>query len=249
MEDKRSLFRQGFRDGIPIGLGYFAVAVSLGIAARDYGINAVQGFISSLFTSASAGQYMGFALYGANAALAELVILTFIINSRYILMGFALNQRFPAGTPLGRRLLVSSCITDEIFGITIARPGVPTPYYSLAALSFAAPMWALGTATGIAMGNLLPSRIVSAFSVALFGMFIAVIIPPSRKDKAALGAVITSFALSYASQRLPYISDLSQGNRTIILTILICTLFALLFPRAGDDASAGGNAKGGEADA
>ncbi len=244
MEKGRDIFIQGFRHGIPIGLGYFAVAFSLGIAARDYGFTAFQGFFASLITYASAGQYMGFALYATNTTLAELVLLMFIINARYILMGFALNQRMPEGTPLRTRLLVGSCITDEIFGITIARPGVPTPYYTFGALIAAVPMWALGTALGITMGNVLPARIVSALSVALFGMFIAVIIPPARKDRAVLGAVAVSFALSYAAIHLPLISELSQGNRTILLTVIISAIFAGLFPR-----SAEADVEGGAADA
>lgn len=222
---------QGYRDGIPIGLGYFAVAVSLGIAARDYGFSAGHGFLASLITYASAGQYMGFALYATNSTLIELIILTFIINARYLLMGAALNQRMPEGTPLMRRVLVGTCITDEIFGITIARPGVPTPFYTFGAVVAAVPMWAAGTAVGIALGNVLPARIISALGVALFGMFLAVIIPPARKDRAVLAAVAVSFACSYAAVRLPYISSLSQGNRTILLTVVICSLFAMIAPR------------------
>ena len=242
MESNRDIFMQGYKHGIPIGLGYFAVAFSLGIAARDYGFSAFQGFFASLITYASAGQYMGFALYATNTTLAELVLLMFIINARYILMGFALNQRMPEGTPLRTRLLVGSCITDEIFGITIARPGVPTPYYTFGALIAAVPMWAVGTALGITMGNILPARIVSALSVALFGMFIAVIIPPARRDKAVLGAVAVSFALSYASSHLPAIAKLSQCNRTILLTVVISAVFAALFPRKTDDVTEGGAA-------
>ena len=231
MESNKSIFIHGYRDGIPIGLGYFAVAVSLGIAARDYGFSAGQGFLASLITYASAGQYMGFALYATNATLIELIILTFIINARYLLMGAALNQRMPAGTPLLRRVLVGTCITDEIFGITIARPGAPTPFYTFGAVVAAVPMWAAGTAVGIALGNVLPARIISALGVALFGMFLAVIIPPARKDRAVLAAVAVSFACSFAAVRLPYISSLSQGNRTILLTVVICSLFALIAPR------------------
>lgn len=231
MKDNRSIFTEGFRDGIPIGLGYFAVAVSLGIAARDYGFTAGQGFLASLLTYASAGQYMGFALYATNTTLIELIILTFIINARYILMGAALNQRMPEGTPLLRRLLVGTCITDEIFGITIARPGAPTPYYTFGAVLSAVPMWAAGTAVGITLGNVLPARIVSALGVALFGMFLAVIIPPARKDKVVGAAVAVSFACSYAAGRLPGISSLSDGNRTILLTVVISALFALIAPR------------------
>ncbi len=234
MNRNREIFVNGYKSGIPIGLGYFAVAFSLGIAARSYGFSAAQGFLASLLTYASAGQYMGFALYATNAALIELVLLTFIINARYILMGFALNQRMPEGTALHTRLLVSSCITDEIFGITIARPGVPTPFFTFGALIAAVPLWALGTALGISMGNILPLRVVSALSVALFGMFIAVIVPPSRKDKAVGLAVLTSFALSFAFSNLPLISNLSEGNRTIILTIMISAVFAALAPRTGE---------------
>ncbi|MBQ6314162.1 MAG: AzlC family ABC transporter permease [Mogibacterium sp.] len=234
METSKEIFLKGYRDGIPIGVGYFAVAFSLGIAAREYGFNAFQGFLASILTYASAGQYMGFALYATNTALIELIILTFVINARYILMGFALNQRMPEGTPLRTRVLVGSCITDEIFGITIARPGVPTPFYTFGALFAAVPLWALGTALGISMGNILPARVVSALSVALFGMFLAVIIPPARKDKAVGIAVFVSFACSLAAVKLPVISGLSQGNRTILLTVLLSALFAVLFPRTAD---------------
>lgn len=242
MAGNKEIFAEGYKNGIPIGLGYFAVAFSLGIAARDYGFNAVQGFLASLLTYASAGQYMGFALYATNATLIELIVLTFIINARYLLMGFALNQRMPEGTSLKTRVLVGTCITDEIFGITIARPGVPTPYYTFGAVVAAVPLWALGTALGISLGNILPARIVSALSVALFGMFLAVIIPPARKDKAVGIAVLVSFACSLAAVKLPYISDLSQGNRTIILTVLISALFAVLFPRTDEQEGGGSDA-------
>ena len=177
---------------------------------------------------------MGFSLYALNSSLVQLVILTAIINLRYILMGFALNQRMPTGTALRTRILVGSCITDEIFGITIARPDVPTPWFTFGALVTAVPMWAAGTAVGISMGSILPARIVSALSVALFGMFLAVIIPPSRKDKKVLAAVAVSFVCSYAAGVLPGISALSQGTRTIILTVSISAAFAALFPHGAD---------------
>ena len=236
-QDNGTLVREGMRVGLPIGLGYFAVAFSLGIAARGYGFTPFQGFLSSLITYASAGQYMGFSLYAARGTLLQLIVLTIIINLRYILMGFALNQRMPEGTGVGRRVLVGSCITDEIFGATIARPGVPNPYYTFAALLTAVPMWAAGTALGIEMGNILPARIVSALSVALFGMFLATVIPASKKDRGIMLAVIVSFACSYGAGVIPGISGLSQGTRTIILTITISALFAIIMPREDEQAS------------
>lgn len=239
-DERRRLFAKGAENGLPIGVGYFAVAFSLGIAARDYGFSPFQGFISSLFTYASAGQYMGFSLYAANAGLLQLLFLTAIVNIRYILMGFALNQRMPAGTPRRTRILVSSCITDEIFGVTITRPEVPSPWFTFGALVVAAPMWAAGTAVGISMGNILPARLVSALGVALFGMFIAVIIPPAKQDRAIGLAIIASFACSYAAANAPVISGLSEGRRLMILAIGISAVFAALFPRdpSSDDAAA-----------
>lgn len=238
MESNKTVFFKGMRDGLPIGLGYFAVAFALGITARDAGFNAFQGFLASATVYASAGQYVGFTLYAANATLLQLIVVTVITNARYILMGLALNQRIPEDTPFGKRLLTGITITDEIFGITIARPGQLNPYYPLGALLIAMPMWAVGTALGITMGNVLPLRLVSALSVALFGMFLAVIIPPARKDKIILVFVIISFAASYAATKLPGISDLSAGNRTILLTVVISSIAAILFPVSSDKANA-----------
>ncbi len=221
---------EGMEAGIPIGIGYFAVAVSLGITARDCGFGPMQGFLASITTYASAGQYIGFTLYAANTTLIQLILMTIITNARYFLMGVALNQRVPEGTSTRDRLIIGGTITDEIFGITIARPGAVDYHYSLGALIVAAPMWSVGTALGISLGAILPDRIVSALSVALYGMFLAVIIPPARKDKVVAFCVAFSFLASYASIRLPFVSSLSAGNRTILLTLLISLVAALLFP-------------------
>ena len=226
----RSVFLQGMRDGIPIGLGYFAVAFSLGITARDCGFSALQGFIASITTYASAGQYIGFTLYAAGGTLLQLIIMTIITNARYVLMGFALNQKFPEGTPIHLRLLAGLSITDEIFGITIARPGTLNPFYSFGALVMSVPLWALGTALGITVGNILSTQIVSALSVALFGMFLSVIIPAARKDDIVLLVVVISFEASYAVTMLPLFQSMSTGNRTILLTLIISAGAAILFP-------------------
>ena len=238
MESGKNIFLKGMRDGIPIGIGYFAVAFSLGIIAKKCGFTAIQGFFASLSTYASAGQYIGFTLYAADAALIQLIIMTVITNARYLLMGFALNQRIPEGTGRFRRFLIGLTITDEIFGITIAREAPVVPRYGLGAVLVAVPLWSLGTALGIYMGNILPLRVVSALSVALFGMFIAVIIPPARKDRKILACIIAAFAASYACTYAPVISEMSSGNRTILLTIVLSALAAVVFPKkikeAGD---------------
>ena len=213
----RKIFCEGMRDGIPIALGYLAVSFSLGIAARNAGLTAFQGFLASLLNNASAGEYAAFTLIAANA--------------RYLLMSCALTQRFAPGTPFFHRLIIAYDVTDELFGITIARSGYLNPFYTYGAIVLAAPAWSVGTALGIMAGNVLPLRVVSALSVALYGMFLAIIIPPARKDKVVAALVAISFALSFAGSYLPVVSSMSSGTRTIILTVVISSAAAILFPR------------------
>ena len=228
--------REGFRDGIPIGLGYFAVSFSLGVTARNSGLNAFQGFLASLLNNASAGEYAGFTVIAADAPYLEIILMTLITNARYLLMSCALSQKFSSETPLIHRMLVGFDVTDEIFGITIARPGNLDPYYTYGAIFIAAPCWAIGTALGVTAGNLLPLRAVSALSVALFGMFLAVIIPPARKDKVVAFLIPVCFLASFAAGRLPGISRLSDGSRTILLTVTLSAAAALLVPRKEEEA-------------
>ena len=157
--------------------------------------------------------------------------MTFITNARYLLMSCALSQRMRPGTGLGHRLLMSYGITDELFGIAIARDGYLSPFYSYGAMLAALPCWSIGTALGTIAGTLLPLRLVSAFSVALYGMFLAVIIPPARKNKVVGVLVILGFLLSWCASVLPGISGLSGGTRTIILTVVLSAGAAILFPR------------------
>lgn len=226
------------RDGIPIGLGYFAVSFSLGIAARNAGLTALQGFIASFLNNASAGEYAGFTVIAANAGYVEMMLMTLITNARYLLMSCSLSQKFAPDTPMRHRLLVGFDVTDEIFGITIARPGILNPYYTYGAIVIAIPCWAGGTALGVIAGNLLPVRVVSALSVALFGMFLAIIIPPAKKNRIVAVFVAISFLASFFTARLPYTAHFSSGTRTIILTVLISAIAAALFPISEKEESA-----------
>ena len=225
-----STFLRGVRDGIPIALGYYAVAFSLGIIASNAGIGALLGFVGSFFTRASAGEYGVYTLVAASATYAEVVGMSLITNLRYLLMSTALSQRFSEGTSLAKRVLVSFCVTDEIFGISIAYPGNLEPAYTYGAALISTVFWASGTASGIIAGDVLPANVVSALSVALYGMFLAIIIPPSRKDRAVGIAVVMSFVLSGVCAVMPVVSDLSSGTRTILLTILISATAAICKP-------------------
>ena len=222
---------QGFKDGIPIGLGYFAVAFSLGIAAKNAGLTPFQAFLTSALCHASAGEYAGFTVIAAAATFLEMATITLIANARYLLMSCAMSQRTDPNMPFFHRLCMSFYITDELFGIAVARPGYLNPWYTYGAVLFASPCWAIGTALGALAGNLLPLYLVSAFSVSLYGMFLAIFIPPARRDRVILVLVILGFTLSGLAAYLPVISNLSEGTRTIILTVLISAGAALLFPR------------------
>ena len=226
----RKVFCEGMRDGVPIALGYFAVSFSLGIAARTAGFTPLQGFVASLLNNASAGEYAAFALIASGATYLEVAIITLIANARYLLMSCSLSQKFAPDTPLRHRLLVGYDVTDELFGLAISYDGWLDPYYMYGAILVAAPSWAVGTSLGVVMGNLLPARVVSALSVALYGMFLAIIIPPARKNKVVAALVLLSFALSFVCGCLPLVSALSSGTRTIILTVLLSAGAALMFP-------------------
>lgn len=233
--NKNDILKKGLKDGIPIGLGYFAVSFSLGIIARKAGLNSLQGFIASFFTRASAGEYGSYTLMAADGTYFELLLMCLVTNLRYLLMSTALSQKFSAKTPLLQRILVGCCVTDEVFGISIAYPGYLEPVYTFGAFLVSTVMWASGTACGITAGNVLPGNIVSALSVALYGMFLAIIIPPAKKDKAVLIAVVAGFLLSYLCTVIPGVSNISSGMRTIILTVIISSAAAIIKPISDSD--------------
>ena len=225
-----SEIRAGMRDGIPIAMGYFAVAFSLGIIAKKAGLTAPLGFFSSFFTRASAGEYGVYSLIAINAAYIEIVAISLVANLRYMLMSAALSQKIAPATPWYHRVIMACCITDEVFGISVNHQGYTPPAYTYAAALVSTVCWAAGCAAGIIAGGLLPSSMVSALSVALYGMFIAIIMPPSRRDRNVLYAVVASFALSSVCAVFPYISEWSTGTRTIVLTVAISLVAAWLKP-------------------
>lgn len=231
---KNKVIIEGLRDGLPIGLGYFAVAFSLGIVARNAQVTPIQGFIASILNLASAGEYALFTSMAQKASFFEIALITLVINARYLLMSCALTQKFDEKTSLTHRLLVGFGVTDEIFGITIARKGTLNPYYNYGAILIAAPLWSLGTALGIWAGDLLPTNVVSALSVALYGMFLAVIVPPAKKHTVIKIAVLVSFLSSYLFCVIPYVKELSGGTKTIILTVSISALLAVIKPVPSD---------------
>ncbi|MCR4655585.1 MAG: AzlC family ABC transporter permease [Lachnospiraceae bacterium] len=228
--DNLSCFRKGIQDAVPIALGYLAVSFSLGIAAKNAGLSAPLASFASLLCLASAGEFAGFTLIAASAGYIEMAVMEFVINIRYMLMSCAMSQKIPQETSLPKRLLLGMTLTDEIFGISIAFPGKLNPCYSYGAVAAAAPAWAIGTGLGVMVGNILPYNVVSALSVALYGMFIAIIIPPAKKNRVLFFLVLISMILSTVFTYLPPLSEIGSGFRIIILTVAVSLGAAVLFP-------------------
>ena len=226
----RQWYARGLKAGVPIGLGYLAVAFTLGIAAKNAGLTAFQATLTSFLINASAGEFVGFTLIGAGASYLEVAIMELVANARYLLMSFSLSQKLSPKTGIGHRMLIGWYVTDEVFGVSISAPGHLNPFYTYGAISLACPGWAIGTCLGVIVGNILPASLVSALSVGLYGMFIAIFVPPSKTSKVIGGLVLVSMALSFAFNRIPVFDGISSGIKTIILTVAISAAAALLFP-------------------
>lgn len=235
MGENAKWYKKGLVDGIPIALGYFAVAFTLGIVARNSGLSAFQAMLAAALTNASAGGYAGFTLIGENASFLEMALTQLVVNARYLLMACALSQKLSPKTSTLHRSLIAFDVTDEVFGISVSVKGTLNPFYNYGAMTVSIPGWALGAFFGVIMGNVLPNSVVSALSVGLYGMFLAIIIPPARKNKIIAVLVMVSMALSFVFSKLPLLSSISSGMRVIVLTVLISLAAAVLFPREEED--------------
>ena len=230
MSENKKAFLSGLKSGVPIGLGYFAVSFSLGLAAREVGLNWLQGFLASLFTIASAGEYAAFKVIGANSSYIAMAIAILVANCRYMLMSCSMSQRVhPQLKPI-HRVGMGMFITDEIFAVSIAQRGYLNPYFTYGTAASSVIPWSVGTALGVIAGNLLPANIVTALSASLYGMFIAIVIPPAKKDRVLAGLVILSYIVSFAVSRISLFSFMSEGTRIIVLTIVLAGIAAVLFP-------------------
>ena len=180
MNTNRKQFSRGLRVGIPISLGYLAVSFTLGITAKNAGLSAFQATLTSLLVNASAGQYAAFTAMAAQSGYLEIAILEAVTNARYILMSCALSQKLPPKGKLWQRLVIGFNVNDELFGMAIAEPEKLNAFYYFGMMAVAMPGWALGTFLGTSVGNVLPASAVSALSVGLYGMFLAVIVPAAK---------------------------------------------------------------------
>ena len=227
---KKQEFLEGIRDGIPICLGYFSVSMAFGLTAVLSGVPVWAAVVISLTNLTSAGQFAGMNLLAAQGFLVEIGFTTLIINLRYFLMSISVSQKVEMGMTMKERLAVSFGITDEMFAVSMQRTKELTSAYLAGLIILPVVGWTGGTFVGAVATSFMPEALSNALGIALYGMFIAVIVPPAREHKNVLFTVVAAIAASVACTYLPVIKNLSGGWRIILITIAVCLLAAWLFP-------------------
>lgn len=230
---KHNEYTLGVRDGVPVGLGYFSVSFGFGTLAAANGIRILDAGLISASNLTSAGQFAGLTLILASAGLWELILTQIVINSRYALMSLALSQRMGRSIGFAPRLLVAFFNTDEIFALAMARKEpLTTPYMlGLGTLPFLG--WTGGTLFGAMAGSVLPGSIRTALGVMLYGMFIAIVVPPAKEHKNVFAAVAAALVLSSA---VYYLHLFSSGIAIVVCTVAAAGICAVLFPVEEDAA-------------
>lgn len=234
MKQQAYTFREGLRDGVPIGLGYLSVSFGIGIAAVAAGLSPLIALIISMTNETSAGQKAGLDLIADCLPLAEgiitMILSQLVINLRYSLMGISLSQRLDSSFTTPWRMLLSFSITDEIFAVASTKKEKVGVYYfaGLGCIPYIG--WAAGTLLGALAGTLLPEMVRGCLGLMLYGMFIAIIIPPARRERGVLFAVCLAVALSCVFYFLPLFDFLSDGLALIIAAVASAAVAALLFP-------------------
>lgn len=225
---------QGMKDSIPIALGYFAVSAAYGMAAVIQGMSITQAVITSLSNLTSAGQFAGTTLICAGASLLELILTELIINARYFLMSISLAQK--AGPlPLWQRLCMAYGITDEIYAVAIGKKGRIRFAWFMGLVLLPVIGWTSGTLLGAAASSALPSDLVNALGLSMYGMFIAIFVPAARREKPVFCCVMLSIVLSCLFAFLPVLNGLGSGYSIILITVAVSAAMAWLFPRKEED--------------
>lgn len=221
-------FFKGLYHGIPIALGYLSVSFGFGIMAVKAGLSILAAVGISVTNLTSAGQAAGVAIIAAGGSYIEMALTQLVINIRYSLMGLSLSQKLDKSFTTPHRLLASFGITDEIFAVASAQPGRVTPWYMYGLILISFLGWSGGTLLGAAAGQFLPAAITDAMGIVLYGMFLAIIIPPARKEKSVLTAVVIAALFSILFSYL--LTAVSPGFAVIISAIAASAVAALLFP-------------------
>ena len=225
-----SSFRKGLSDGIPIALGYLSVSFTFGIQCIAVGLNWWQAFLISLTNVTSAGQFAGIGIIVSQSGLFEMACTQLVINMRYALMGLSLSQKADKSVRGVHRWGVSFGITDEVFAVAMGNRGEVSNRYMYGLILLPVIGWSGGTFLGAVAGSVLPDAVRSALCIAIYGMFLAIIIPPAKESSAVLKVILIAVALSCCFKYVPVINRISGGFAIIISTVVAAALGALLFP-------------------
>ncbi|MDE6833772.1 MAG: AzlC family ABC transporter permease [Ruminococcus sp.] len=224
----KSDFLRGISHGIPIALGYLSVSFGFGIKAVSVGISILWASLISATNLTSAGQTAGIDIIAVGGTLIEMILVQLTINIRYSLMAISLSQKLDKNFTLLHRLVASYGITDEIFGVCSAQKEKLTPLYMYGIILISAIGWVSGTALGATAGQLLPESVSNALGIVLYGMFMAIIIPPARRQKSVLIVVILSALTSILFKYL--FTAVSSGFAVIISAVIASVVGAIVFP-------------------
>ena len=233
----------GIKDGIPICLGYFSVSLAFGLTAVLSGMPVWAAVITSLTNLTSAGQFAGTNLMLAHGNMIEMAISMLIINARYFLMSLSVSQKVEQKMTMPQRMAISYGITDEIFAVSMQRKTELTTPYMAGLITTPVLGWTFGTLTGAVASSLMPEILASALGIALYGMFIAIIIPPAREQRSVLFAIVLAIAFSVAFPYIPLLNKLSSGWSIIVITLVVSAIAAWKFPIAVEDESTENDAK------
>ena len=223
-------FKCGIKDGIPIAVGYFSVSFTFGIMAASVGISPWIAALISLSNVTSAGQFAGLTLIASSASLFEMFLTQLVINLRYALMSLSLSQKLSKRFTTPKRMLLAFANTDEIFAVAISKKEEITPAYLAGLESLPILFWTLGTFLGAIANDLIPAMVQSALGVALYAMFIAIVLPPARENHHIGIVCILALAISCLLYYVPVFSFLSSGFSIILCTVLAAGIGALFFP-------------------
>lgn len=233
-----SAYKRGLRHGVPIALGYLSVSFAFGIQATSLGLSPLQAMMISFFNVTSAGQLAGLQLMAAGAGLTEMALTQLTINLRYALMSLSLGQKLDGSMTFLHRLLLSFCNTDEVFAVASQQPGKIGRAYLYGLTNGPFVGWVSGTLIGALAGGLLPKAITDALGIAIYGMFIAIILPPFRRSREVRTVIAVSVALSCLLTLVPVFHFISDGFRIILCAVAASALGAWLMPRPVEDDAA-----------
>ena len=223
-------FAEGIRDGIPICLGYFSVAFAFGIFSVESGLTILQTLLISMTNVTSAGQLAGVPIIVAGGTLIELAVAQLVINLRYALMSVSLSQKLGSTVKLLDRFIISFVNTDEVFAVASGKKGAVGKKYLYGLILTPYVGWSLGTFVGAGAGNVLPEAVVSALGIAIYGMFVAIVMTEAKKSKATALCAVLAIFLSCCFKYIPVLSVVPAGFTVIICAVAASAIFAYVSP-------------------